>query len=145
MDQRDLIRCIRKYRTYDNELKALNTQTHKLRENKKIVEMEMGDILRRPTFAHIHKLDIADDGSYIKIQRPEAWNKPWNLSAREMQTLVEGYFKTGGVPTAEGCVKYMTENRKRDLVAKEFSFTRVMPVDDNNDDESGEVVAHRTA
>ena len=41
MDQRDLVRCIRKYRTYDNELKALNTQTHKLRENKKIVEMEI--------------------------------------------------------------------------------------------------------
>ena len=139
LDQRDLVKCVRKYRNLDDELKQINTRVYKLREDKKMVETEMSDILRRTNFQTLNKLEIQDDGSYIKIQRPDTWNKPWNLGARELQTLVDGYFRTGGTHTAEACCKYIVENRRRDLVAKDFSFTRVLPLTDNDEDENNGV------
>jgi len=133
IDQRDLVKAVRKYRTVDDQLKTLNKDVYKLRENKKLVETEMSDILRRTNFEGIHKLEIADDGSYIRIQRPETWSKPWTMGARELQGHLDEYFKTHAGPNAEGCYKFIVERKKRDMVAKEFSFTRMMPLDTNDD------------
>jgi len=136
IDQRDLVKAVRNYRAIDDKLKEINKEIHKLRENKKFVENEMSDILRRQNFAHIYKLEIADDGSYIRIQRPETWNKPWSMGAREMQGHIDEYFKTHAGPNAEGCYKFIVDRKKKDMVAKEFAFTRMMPLD-NNDDGAG--------
>ena len=136
MDQRDLVRAVRKYRNLDDELKELNAKVYKLREDKKFVENEMSDILRRANFQNLHKLEIQDDGSYIKIQRPETWNKPWSMGARELQGHIDEYFKTHAGPNADGCYKFIVDRKKKDMVAKEFAFTRMMPLD-NNDDGAG--------
>lgn len=132
MDQRDLITCVRKYREYDDELKELNARVNELREKRKIVELEMGDILKRPNFAHVFKLDIADDKSAIKIQRPDTWSKPWNLSVRELTTLVQEYFSQKGPKDADTCLAFIIKRRKDDLVAKDFSFSRIVRVEDND-------------
>lgn len=133
MDQRDLIKCVRKYREYDDALKQLNAKSNEIRERRKIVEMEMGDILRRPDFAHIFKLEIADDKSAIKIARPDTWSKPWNLSVRDLTALVQEYFRQPGVKDADTCLAYVVKHRKEDLIAKDFSFSRILPVEDNED------------
>jgi hypothetical protein len=136
MDQKDLIACVRKYRKYDDDLKKLNAATNDLREKRKLVELEMGDILRRNAFSHIHKLDLPDDKSEIKIARPEQWSKGWTLSAKELATLVTAYFATPGPKTAKDCIEYVVTQRKNDLVSKEFSFTRIIRTDVDDDDES---------
>lgn len=133
VDQRDLVRCVRNYRTLDDRLKELNKQTYKLREDKKFIESEMSDILKRTHFQGISKLEIQDDGSFIKISRPETWNKPWSLSARELQTRLQEYFKQTTTPGAEECFKFIVENKKKDLVSKEFAFKRVLSLEDNNE------------
>jgi alpha-acetolactate decarboxylase len=142
MDQRDLVKAVRKYRNYDDELKTLNTKVYKLREDKKFVEIEMGDILRRANFQNLHKLEIQDDGSYIKIQRPETWSKPWSLSQKELKDLTASYFasRTAQTLTADGMFQWIVEHKKRDMVAREFSFKRVMNVDTNDgeDDNNAE-------
>jgi hypothetical protein len=138
IDQRDLVKAVRNYRSIDDKLKSLNKDVYKLRENKKVVETEMSDILRRANFEHIYKLEIADDDSYIRIQRPEMWSKPWTLGARELQGHLDEYFKTHAGLNAESCFKFIVERKKRDMVSKEFSFTRMMPLDSNtNDDGAG--------
>lgn len=131
MDQRDLVRAVRKYRNLDDELKELNAKVYKLREDKKFVENEMSDILRRANFQNLHKLEIQDDGSYIKIQRPDTWSKPWSLSQKELKDLLSSY--TGPI---SDLFSWIVERKKQDMVSKEFAFKRLMAVD-NNDGEGG--------
>lgn len=132
MDQKDLVKAIRNYRSLDDKLKELNKEVYKLREDKKFIEAEMSDILRRSAFATLSKLEIQDDGSYIKIQRPDTWNKPWSLSARDLSAILNEYFSTSTAPTAEKCFEYIVQKKKKDLVAKEFSFTHVIGLQDKD-------------
>jgi len=140
LDQRDLVKCVRKFRTLDDELKVVNSRVQKLREDKKFVESEMSDILRRTAFQGINKLEIQDDGSFIKVQRPETWNKPWSLSQKELKDLIGGY--SGPL---DGLFKWIVDRKKTDMVAKEFAFRRIVNIDDNNDDARSEVGANRHA
>lgn len=124
-DQRDLIKCVRKYRDYDENRKKLNAGLNKLREEMKIIELEMGDILRRSQYSQIFKLDISDDNSAIRIQRPEQWSKPWSLSIKDLTTYVNEFFASSSPKTAESCIAYIVEKRRKDLVSTDFSFTRI--------------------
>jgi hypothetical protein len=65
------------------------------------------------------------DQSYIRIQRPGDYNKPWSLSKRELQVLLSEFFSTSDPKTAEDCYKYITEKRSKDLVGTELHFTRL--------------------
>ena len=129
----ELTKCVRKYRSLDDMLKELNAKTYELREQRKVLELEMSDILKSTQYATINKLEIKDDGTVIKIQRPDMWSKPWSLSARELKSLLESYWGTPGVHSAEGCYNYIVDKRKGDLVARDFSFTRYSNKADNND------------
>jgi len=149
IDQRDLVRAVRKYRSLDDQIKEINTTVYKLREDKKFVENEMSDILRRTNFQNLHKLEIQDDGSYIKIQRPETWSKPWSLSQKELKDLISSYVNggaTGNKPWPEELLDWIVNNKKTGMVAKEFAFKRVMNVENNDGDDeneqSGRVGAH---
>lgn len=138
MDQRDLVKAVRKYRNYDDELKALNSKVYKLREDKKFVENEMSDILRRGNFQSLNKLEIQDDGSYIKIQRPETWSKPWSLSQKELKDLTTAYFASNATQSADGLVKWIVDRKKTEMVSREFSFKRIVVGDTNDGDDEME-------
>jgi hypothetical protein len=138
IDQRDLVKAVRKYRNLDDELKDLNSKVYKLRENKKFVENEMSDILRRSNFQTLNKLEIQDDGSYIKIQRPDTWSKPWSLSQKELKDLIGSY--SGPI---DGLFKWIVDHKKQDMVAKEFSFKRITGVDTNDGDDEVEAGRER--
>ena len=131
--QTELIKCVRKYRDLDNRLKTLNAETYKLREERKIVELEMSDVLRSPNFATISRLEINDDDTAIKIQRPSMWTKAWSLSIKELTKQLEDYFKEEGPKSAAACVKFIVEKRKVDLVSTEFAFTRSQGKTDTED------------
>lgn len=126
----DLKRCVKQYRDVDNEIRALNKNVYEKREARKIVEMEMCDLIKLPQFNTVDKLKIDDDGSCIKIQRPDTYAKAWNLSKKDLETLVSGYFQSTTTPSADECVSYIIGQRKRTLVGKEFEFTRVIKEDD---------------
>ena len=133
IDQRDLVKAVRTFRDCDDKLKELNKQVQKLRESKKLAEEEMSDILKRSVFATLDNLDLPD--SVVKIQRPDTWSKPWSLSKRDLDTLLGEYFRgIGTKKEAASCFEFIVERRKRDLVSKEFSFTRVLNVTDNDGD-----------
>ena len=137
IDQRDLVKAVRTFRDRDDKLKELNKQVQKLREEKKLAEEEMSDILRRSVFATLDKLELPD--SVVKIQRPETWSKPWSLSKKDLATLLQDFFRPGvGSPAeANACFEYIVDRKKRELVSKEFSFTRVLNVSDNGADAAG--------
>ena len=44
----DLKGCIKQYKTVDDELRALNKEVYDLREKRKMLEVEISDILRDP-------------------------------------------------------------------------------------------------
>jgi hypothetical protein len=130
IDQRDLVKAVRTFRDCEDELKPLNKQIQKLREKKKLAEEEMSQILGRSVFATLENLELAD--SVVKIYRPETYSKPWSLSKRDLETLVhESYRGVGSKADPASCVEFIIERRKKDLVAKEFSFKRVLNVTDN--------------
>jgi hypothetical protein len=123
----DLKRCVKTYRDLDNEIRELNKQVYSKREDRKAVEMEMTDLVRLPQFGGIDKLKIDDDGSTIKIARPGSYTKAWSLSKKELELFVNAYFTTTGSPSADGCVRYVIEERRKALVGHDFDFTRVIP------------------
>ena len=64
----DLKNCIRKYQRIDNELQDLNKTVYSLREDRKIVELEMVDVVKQTQFETINTFKL-EDGSTIRIQR----------------------------------------------------------------------------
>lgn len=122
----DLKRCVKQYRDVDNELRVLNKTVYEKRETRKMVEMEMCDLIKLPQFGSIDKLKIDDDGSCIKIQRPHTYAKAWSLSKKELENLINSYFQSTPRPTAEECIAYVVTERKMALVGKEFEFSRVV-------------------
>jgi len=132
IDQRDLVKAVRAFRDCEDELKPLNKQVQKLREKKKLAEEEMSQILGRSVFATLENLELQD--SVVKIYRPETYSKPWSLSKRDLESLVHEYYRgVGSKAEAASCVDFIVDRRKKDLVAKEFSFKRVLNVTDNED------------
>jgi len=126
----DLKRCVKQYRDVDDEIRLLNKSVYEKREARKIVEMEMCDLIKLPQFNSVDKLKIDDDGSCIRIQRPETYTKAWSLSKKELENLIVGYFQSTGHPNEKDCLNYIIGKRKQGLVAKEFEFTRVVKEDD---------------
>jgi len=125
----DLKRCVKQYREVDDELQALNRQVYEKRESRKIVEMELADLIKLPEFANIDKLKIDDDGSIIKIKRPANHMKPWSISKTDLTTLITSYFENNGMPTAGDCINYILREQQKRLVSKDFNFTRIMSDD----------------
>jgi hypothetical protein len=124
---RDLKRCIKQYRDVDNEIRILNKQIYDKRESRRIVEMEMTDLIKLPQFAMVDKVKIDDDGSCIKIQRPDSYSKAWSLSKKELENLLKAYFSSAMDPTDTACFNYIVEQRKKMLVGKDYEFARIIP------------------
>ena len=133
IDQRDLVKAVRKFREYDDKLKELNKETFKLREAKKLVEEEMAGILKRGPFATLDKLELAGDQSRIDIQRPGTYSKPWSYGQKDLDTDATEYFAKIGRSReeAKGFVDFAKSRKKAQLVSTDFSFKRVVNVDDN--------------
>jgi hypothetical protein len=132
IDQRDLVKAVRIFRDCEEELKPLNKQVKKVREKKKLAEEEMSEILKRSVFATLENLELAD--SVVKIYRPGTYSKPFSLGKGDLDTYIHDYFRGIGTRAeADSCVEYVVDRRKKDLVAKEFSFKRVLNVTDNED------------
>lgn len=117
--------CVAKYVRVSKKLIETNKVASKLREEKKIIELELGDILKSPEFSGINSIAIPDDGSTIKIQRPETWTKSWYLSKKDLYEHINNYFSSTNQPTAEGCYNHVVGEQKNLLVSKDFSLTYV--------------------
>lgn len=124
---RDLKRCVKQYRDLDDEIRELNKKVYTKREDRKVVEIEMCDLIKLPQFSEIDKLKIDDDGSTIKIARPGSYNKPWSLSKKELENLLKVYFTEDNPLNADSCYKFIVNERQKALTGKEYDFTRVIP------------------
>jgi len=116
----------REYRTYDDELRTLNAQVYGLRETRKGVEVLMIDILKQDGFNEFKHLKLEDDGSVIKIQRPQTWSKPFSLSQSELKGFLEVYFDVHKLGNGEDCFNYIVQEKKADIVSNEFAITRTV-------------------
>jgi hypothetical protein len=122
-----LKQAVQKYCQVDNELRMLNTQVYAKRDLRKQVETEIAGFVSLPQFSDIQKVKVEEDGSYIRIQRPETYTKPWSLSKKELEQLLQSYFQTSRNPSADECSKFIVEQRKQVLIGKEFEFVRIVP------------------
>jgi hypothetical protein len=125
----DLKRCVKQYRDVDDEIRVLNKNVYEKREARKMLEVEMCDIIKTPQFAQVDKLKIDDDGSYIKIQKPHTYSKAWSLSKKDLDLLLADYFRDTSNPSAKECLEYIVNKRKLSLVGKEYEFERVVSED----------------
>jgi len=126
----ELRRSMRNFRQLDDAIRELNKQANNLREQRKIVELELGDILKDPQFQAYSMLKVEDDGSTIKVQRPNTWYKPWSLSKRDLQNYIDHYFENAGQnANREDCFKFILEQQKLSSVADEFKLVRIVAND----------------
>jgi len=123
----DLKSCIKQYREIDDEIRDLNKKVYEKRDARKVVELEIADIIRDPQYNAIKKIKLEEDGSTISFKRPNEWVRPWSLSQKELKELATQYFSVAGQHDADGLVKFIIDTRKQSLVATEFSFTRTVP------------------
>jgi phage pi2 protein 07 len=123
----DLKSCIKQYREIDDEIRELNRQVFKKRDDRKSIELEIADIIKDPKYNAIKKIKLEEDGSTISFKRPNEWVKPWSISQKDLKELVTQYFTKGGPANPDDLVKYIIETKKQTLVATEFSFTRTVP------------------
>ena len=116
----------RNYAAYDNELRGLNNRVYELRDARKGVEQKMVEILKQEEFRNFDKLKNQEDGSIIRIQRPQTWSKPWSISQKELKAMLETYFDSTTNSNSTDCFNYILTNKKASLVADEFAITRTV-------------------
>jgi hypothetical protein len=117
----------RNYATYDNELRGLNSRVYELRESRKEVETKMVEILKDEDFKNFDKIKNQEDGSIIRIQRPQTWSKPWSVSQKELKSLLESYFDSTRNSNSADCFNYIMSTKKEALLSDEFAITRTVP------------------
>lgn len=127
---RDLKRCVKQYREVDDKLRDLNREVYEKRESRKIIELELADLMKVDQFMNFKKLKIEEDGSTITVQRPNEWSKPWSLSKKDLKDLLERYFNSTNFPNAEKCLEFILEAQKTKLTSTEYSFNRIVPEED---------------
>jgi hypothetical protein len=115
------------YRDVDKRIQALNAEVHTLRNDRKVLEVEMADILRDQQFHTFNEVRLSDDGSVIKIQRPNQWSKAWTLSKKDLQTYLKEYFESTPTPNANDCYNMIVDKKVKTLVSTEFAFTHTSP------------------
>lgn len=120
--------CLQTYSKVDEELKDVNSKAQELRRERKAVESEMSTILSQPQFQQYDKLEIKEDGSIIKIQRPGMWTKGWSMSKSELMEGLELYFSNHeDSANADECYAFLLERQKPKMLASDFAFERMMP------------------
>jgi len=132
-DLEELKAGVREYRELDNQIREINKNVYNLRERRKIVEMQIADLLKTQQFQQ-HKLLALEDGSKIKIQRPTEWYKPWSLSKYDLTNFLDIYFHGTNNPNYVDCLAFIVERKKQELVSNEFKLTRIVP-DENVENE----------
>ena len=115
------------YRDVDKRITALNAEVHTLRNDRKVLEVEMADILRDQQFHTFNEVRLSDDGSVIKIQRPNQWSKAWTLSKKDLHAYLKEYFESTRTPNADECFNMIVDKKTKALVATEFAFTHTPP------------------
>jgi hypothetical protein len=115
------------YKAYDDELRELNTRVYELRNARKNIENHIINILKDDAFKEYSKLKLEDDGSTIQIKRPLKWSKPWALSMKELQGLIDNYFESTTHPTADECYDFIVSTKKTHLLATDFAIVRTVP------------------
>ena len=118
---------LHEYRETDEALKGLNQQAGDLRQHRKVIENDMSKILSLPDFQGFEKLELSEDGSIVKIQRPNTWNKPWSMSKAELMDGLDEYFTKNKNTSAEECYEFLVKRQQPKMVATEFAFDRVIP------------------
>ena len=115
---------LKSYAKIDDDIQAVNKKVHDLRNERRDVETNIAKILQSPELSHVEKIQLSEDNSVVKIQRP-GWNKPWNISKKELKIMIDSYFKSASSPTADDCFEFIVNSSKERLVSTEFNFTRV--------------------
>jgi hypothetical protein len=117
---------LQSYRKLDEDLKELNAKSLEVRRERKQIESEMSIILQKPEFQQYDKLEIKEDGSLIRIQRPGTWTKGWSMSKHELMDALNLYFKIDKDANAEDCYDFLVEHQKPKMISNEFAFERTI-------------------
>jgi hypothetical protein len=118
---------VMQYKTIDDRARLLNEQIHSLRQEKKVIEDRIAHILEQPGFKEITELAISQDGSRIRIRKPNGWAGAWCLSKGSLQTHLLNYFATQTGPgTAEECYNYVVAQQLRSLKKDTYAFERIV-------------------
>ena len=118
---------VQQYKAVDDRLRALNREVYPLREERKLIEDRIVHIIRQPAFAAINELAISQDGSKIRIRKPQTWNAPWSLSKNKLQDLLNQYFASGVELTASGCFAFIVNAQNALLRQDKYAIERVVP------------------
>ena len=126
-DINNLRTAVGRYRTIDDQLRTLNRQVYPLREQRKITELEIVDIIRQPAFATYEKLDIREDGSSIRIKKPQTWNAPWSLSKNKLRDYLGQFFADQTIiKSADMCYRFIHDRHQASLRQNSFAIERVV-------------------
>ena len=125
-DRLALRAVVDRYRALDDQIRTINRTVAPLREQRGIVELELVDILRQPAYATFEKLDIREDGSSIKINKPGTWHTSPSLTKKKLWEYLQIYFNRPGAHTASDCYKFIHDSMRRDGVQNTFRIERVV-------------------
>lgn len=109
----DLRRIAQQYSTLALQIDAKNKSIYNDREQRKILELQIVDIMKTPEFATVR--NFQHQGCNFKIDPPGTWKGSWHLSKYNLKTDIVSYWNSGQPVTADDCFKYIvTQQDRRD-------------------------------
>jgi predicted RNase H-like nuclease (RuvC/YqgF family) len=114
------------YCDIDNKIREKNAEIQELRRIRSEAEMNIIEIMSSEEFKEHEKIRVSGDGSYIRILRPNKWNKPWSLSKNLLKQILVEYDNSKGSSISEECFEFICETMKPMLVSESYSIERIV-------------------
>lgn len=114
-----------RYTELDNRIRELNRQVLPLREQRKMVELELVDILKTPAFAQTKNFQF--QGSTFTAKEPGTWRATWYLTQGDLRNDLVTFWTSGKPMFSENCFQHIVENVRSRTRATEWQIIRRVP------------------
>jgi hypothetical protein len=116
---------VARYTELDNRIRQLNKEVLPLREQRKIVELELVDILKTPAFAQTKNFQF--QGSTFTAKEPGTWRGTWYLNQSDLRNDLVTFWTSGKPMSSESCFDHIVEKVRWRTRATEWQITRRVP------------------
>jgi hypothetical protein len=111
-----------RYSAIDEEIKEGNKILNNKREQRKILELEIIDVMKSPQFATVKKFQ--HQSSTFVVDQPEQWHGSWYLSKADLNNDIVTYLNSHEQKDPEGLYEFIIQRESERSIKSEWRITR---------------------
>jgi len=101
----ELRKLAQDYSTLAMQIDAKNKSVYNDREQRKILELQIIDLMKTPEFSSVR--NFQHGGFVFKVDPPGTWRDSWHLSRKDLEQDLVNYWNSTDYRSARECFEYV--------------------------------------